>query len=418
MIYQRWMKMPRLCHLIAPSFYGLHHAIKKQKYTHFWTGGGRGSAKSSFFSIEIPLGIIQDKNANAVVLRKVGVNLKNSVFEQILWGIEALGISDQWDIRLNPLTLIYRPTGGRILFRGADDPKKIKSIKFHQGYCKFVWFEELDEFDGMEEIRNINQSLLRGGDHFFVFYSYNPPQSVNSWVNEEARKPRHDRIVHHSTYLDVPREWLGEQFFIEAEHLKKVKEDAYRHEYLGEVTGTGGEVFHNVSIRKITEEEIKHFDRISRGIDWGYAVDPFVYIVNHLDTARKRLFLFHEVFQVGMSNWKAAEAVKRENKYNHLVVCDSAEPKSIAEFNSYGIRVIGAKKGSDSVEYGIKWLQDLEEIIIDPERCPNAAREFVNYELEKDSKGNWKANFPDKDNHTIDAVRYSREADMKRVKVR
>jgi phage terminase large subunit len=101
-----------------------------------------------------------------------------------------------------------------------------------------------------------------------------------------------------------------------------------------------------------------------------------------------------------------------ENKSNGMITCDSAEPKSIADMRSYNLRVKGAKKGPDSVEFGIKFLQDLEEIIIDPERCPNTAREFINYELEKDAKGNFKAEFPDKDNHSIDAVRYSEEDDM------
>ena len=112
-----------------------------------------------------------------------------------------------------------------------------------------------------------------------------------------------------------------------------------------------------------------------------------------------------------------AELVKKENKWNDVVICDSAEPKSIAEMYSYDLRVLKAKKGSDSVQYGIKWLQDLEEIVIDPKRCPNTAREFLEYELEKDANGNFKGCFPDKNNHSIDAVRYSREFDMRNVKI-
>lgn len=160
------------------------------------------------------------------------------------------------------------------------------------------------------------------------------------------------------------------------------------------------------------------FDRIARGIDWGYASDPFTYTVNHYDRKRRRLYIFYEIYKVGLSNKKAYELIKQENKNNKIVVCDSAEPKSIAEMNSYGLRVIGAKKGPDSVEYGIKWLQDLEEIVIDPVRCPNTTREFNGYELEKDKYGEFKADFPDKNNHTIDAVRYSRESDMRSIKIR
>lgn len=402
-----------LSEIIAPSFHEVHKDIKQGRHTHYVEKGGRGSTKSSFISEEIILGIMKDPLANAVALRKVKETLRDSVFEQLTWAIEILKVEDEWDIPKSKLELTYIPTGQKILFRGADKPKKIKSIKFSKGYCKYIWYEELDEFAGPEEIRIINQSLMRGGPEFKVFYSYNPPRSIKSWVNEDVLIDRPDRLIHHSTYLDVPREWLGEQFLIEAEHLKKINEKAYEHEYLGEANGTGGEIFQNVKLRVITDEEIARFDRIRRGIDWGYSIDPFHYGVMHYDKTRRKLYIFFEIHKVNLSNRKAAELIKAENKNNAMITCDSAEPKSIAEMNSYGLRVKGAKKGPDSVEYGIKFLQDLEEIIIDPVRCPNTAREFLNYELEKDAKGNFKAEFPDKDNHAIDCVRYAMEDDMK-----
>ncbi|QCX32465.1 PBSX family phage terminase large subunit [Caloramator sp. E03] len=402
----------KLSEIIAPSFYEIHKDIKNDRYTHYWLKGGRGSTKSSFVSIETITGIMKDPKANAVVLRKVKETLKDSVFEQLVWAIEKLQVSEYWDIKHNPMELTYIPTGQKILFRGADKPKKIKSTKVSKGYIKFIWYEEVDEFNGIEEIRMINQSLMRGGEKFIVFYTYNPPNSVRSWVNEEVLIEREDRKVHHSTYLTVPRAWLGEQFFIEAEHLKKVNEKAYRHEYLGEVTGTGGEIFTNITARKIPDEEIKTFDRIKRGLDFGYAVDPLHYAVCHFDKTRRRLYIFYEIHQAGLSNRKAAELIKKENISNGWITADSAEPKSIAELKEYGLRVKPAKKGPDSVEYGIKFLQDLEEIIIDPERCPNTLREFLNYELDKDSNGNFKADYPDKNNHSIDAIRYALEDEM------
>ena len=410
------MEKIKLSELIAPSFYEIHNDIKYNRYTHYWLKGGRGSGKSSFVSIEIILGMMKDPNANAVVLRKVKETLKDSVFEQLIWAIEKLKVSDYWDIKHNPMEMTYIPTRQKILFRGADKPKKIKSTKVSKGYIKFIWYEEVDEFNGMEEIRTINQSLMRGGEQFVVFYTYNPPNRVNAWVNEEVLINRPDRKVHHSTYLTVPREWLGEQFFIEAEHLKKVNEKAYKHEYLGEITGTGGEVFTNVTARKISDDEIKMFDRIRRGLDFGYAVNPAHYTVCHFDKTRRRLYIFYEIHQVGLSNRKLAELIKGENKSNGLIIADSAEPKSIAELRGYGINIKGARKGPDSVEYGIKFLQGLEEIIIDPEKCPNTLREFINYELEKDKDGNFKAGFPDKNNHSIDAVRYALEDDMRNIK--
>ena len=412
--------MISLKQLIAPSFYEIHNDLKQFRHTHYWLKGGRGSTKSSFISLEVILGIMKDTQANAVVLRKVGQTLQGSVYEQLQWAVSVLGVEGYWVSKLSPLEMKYIADGreNKIVFRGADKPKKIKSTKFRKGYCKYIWYEEVDEFGGMEEIRTINQSLLRGGSDFVVFYSYNPPQSQSNWVNEEILKQRDDRLVHHSTYLTVPPEWLGQQFLIEAEHLKNVKPTAYQHEYMGEVTGTGGEVFTNLTIREITDAEIALFDHIARGIDWGYAADPFHYTVNHYDKTRRRLYIFYEIQMLKLSNRKAAEMVRAENTRNKLIVCDSAEPKSIAELLAYNLKVLGAKKGADSVEYGIKWLQDLEEIVIDPKRCPNTAREFLEYELEKDANGNFKGHFPDKNNHSIDAVRYSREFDMKIVKIR
>lgn len=411
--------MISLKQLIAPSFYEIHNDLKQFRHTHYWLKGGRGSTKSSFISLEVILGMMKDTQANAVVLRKVGQTLQGSVYEQLQWAVSVLGVEGYWVSKLSPLEMKYIADGreNKIVFRGADKPKKIKSTKFRKGYCKYIWYEEVDEFGGMEEIRTINQSLLRGGSDFVVFYSYNPPQSQSNWVNEEVLQKRNDRLVHHSTYLTVPPEWLGQQFLIEAEHLKNVKPTAYQHEYMGEVTGTGGEVFTNLTLREITDSEISHFDHIARGIDWGYAADPFHYTVNHYDKTRRRLYIYYEIQMLKLSNRKAAELVKKENKWNDVVICDSAEPKSIAEMYSYDLRVLKAKKGPDSVQYGIKWLQDLEEIVIDPKRCPNTAREFLEYELEKDANGNFKGHFPDKNNHSIDAVRYSREFDMRNVKI-
>ena len=251
------------------------------------------------------------------------------------------------------------------------------------------------------------------GDGYEVFYSYNPPKMIASWVNAESLVIREDRLVHSSTYLDVPKEWLGEQFFIEAETLKANNELAYRNEYLGEATGTGGAVFTNITLREITDEEISHFDNIADGIDFGYAVDPVSYGQNHLDNTRHKLYIFNEIYKVGMSNKVLWEEIKKVKIGHSNITADSAEPKSIDELNSLGkIRVVGAKKGPDSIEFGIRWLQNLNEIIIDPVRCPNTAKEFTLYEYEKDKYGNFKSKYPNCNNHSIDQVRYSREKDM------
>lgn len=409
----------KLTSLIAPSFHGLHWDILEHKHTHYKLAGGRGSTKSSFISLEIILGMMQDPEANAIAMRKVGRFLEESVFEQLRWAIEVLGVSDKWKVRFSPLGLSYLPFGNKIIFRGADDPQKIKSVKIKNGYFKYIWFEERSEFDGPEEERTILQSLMRGGTDYYVFYSWNPPKSINSWVNQDVLLERPDTIVSHTDYRTVPRDWLGDQFFIEAEHLRDTKPKAYEHEYLGVATGTGGAVFENVTVRAITDEELSRFDRINNGLDFGYGADPLAYIKMHYNKTRKRLFLFGEIYAVKLGNTKAAREIRKLNPLNHYITADSEEPRAIAALNELGLRVIGAKKGPGSVDYGMEFLSDeLEEIIIDPKRCPNAAREFTSYELEQDKDGNFKGSYPDKNNHTIDAVRYGMEDAMTRRKAK
>lgn len=408
----------KLSDVIAPSFHNLHVDIKNQKYTEYMLKGGRGSTKSSFASIEIILGMMKDADkglfTNAVAVRKVKDTLKDSVYEQLEWAIDKLGVTQEWKCTKSPLEITYLKTGQKILFRGADKPKKIKSTKVKKGYIKYLWYEELDEFFGPEEIRTINQSIMRGGDTFIVFYTYNPPKSARSWVNQEAKVPKKGKKVHHSDYTSIPRAWLGEVFIAEAEHLKKTNEMAYSHEYLGEEVGTGLEVFTNVTLRPITDEEIKTFDRIRQGLDFGYAVDPVVFEKMHYDKTRRKLYMFCEFSGIQVSNRKLYDKIKAYT--NHVTTADSAEPKSIAELKGYGMRIRAAKKGPDSVDYGIKFLaEEIEEIIIDPVRCPRAAKEFINYALETDKNGEVKSEYPDKDNHTIDTARYALEDDMKQA---
>ena len=403
--------------IIGPAFYDVHKHVKKNDYTHYWLKGGRGSLKSSFIGTEIPLGIMRDAKrgimSNAVVIRRVKDTLRGSVFEQIKWAIYMLKTENDWDIPESKLQMTYRPTGQVIIFKGADNPKKLKSTKVFVGYIKYVWYEECDEFESYDKITNINQSLLRGGQEYCVFYSFNPPESQRNWCNRQVLIKRDDTLISHTTYLQAPPEWLGEQFLIEAEHMKKVNPTKYEHDYLGAVTGTGGEVFTNL------DEEIAVFYRLRNGLDFGYAGDPLAYLKMHFDRTRRRLFIFGEVYGTRLSNKKAVTMIKEINPLNKRVTADSAEPRTINEFKLLGLNIEGAKKGPDSVENGIKWLQDLESIIIDPIRCPNAAREFNDYEIEKDKEGNLRGDFPDRNNHTIDAARYGCESEYinKKAKV-
>lgn len=405
---------------IGPAFYNVHNDIKNHKHTYYDLTGGRGSLKSSFISIEIVQGLMKKENANkhAVVYRRVGDTLETSVFSQIEWAIDKLGVSHLWKLTKSPMRAIYLPTDQRIIFKGLDHAQKSKSIKVPFGYIGYLWFEEFDEFAGEEEIRKVQQSVIRGGDEFIVFKSMNPPKSRQNWANDyiEKEKIRSDTLVSQTTYLTSPKAWLGQQFIDDAEWLKEVNPKAYEHEYMGIPVGTGTEVFDNLEIREITDEEIARWDNLYRGVDWGWYPDPFHYGCMYYDSRRLILYIFEEFRTNKMKNADTAQVLKDEfnlGRYD-VVTCDSAEEKSIADYRSYGINARSAEKGPGSIRYGMKWLQSLVKIVIDPKRCPETAEEFKKYEYELDKEGNPTSNYPDKKNHSIDMTRYAMETVWKR----
>lgn len=398
----------KLTDLIAPSFYSVHLDIKAGGHTYYDLYGGRGSTKSSFVSIEIVLGMMADINANAVVFRKVGDTLAGSVYEQIAWAINNLGVGHLWIARKSPLCFIYAKTGQRILFRGLDEAKKTKSIKVSHGYFKYIWFEELDEFSGMEEIRVAQQSVIRGGEKFFVFKTFNPPINVNNWCNDYVNTPNKDSLRHKSCYLDVPEDWLGYQFIADAKHLKEVNPKAYEHEYLGKPVGLGTQVFEFLEFRTITDEEIQRMDRIYQGQDWGYYPDPLAFVRLYYNAAQEKVYLIDELYQNRWSNRRAADWIVDKGYNDYEIICDSAEPKSVNDYRDFGLPARAAIKGPGSVEYGMKWLQS-RTLVVDPERTPNAYKEIKDYEFDVDRNGNVISAYPDRNNHTIDAIRYALE---------
>lgn len=408
----------RLSEKIGSAFYNVAHDVFHHGHTHYDFSGGRGSLKSSTVSILVVLLIMQEqnKNINAVVLRKVANTIRDSVFAQYIWAIGELGAAAYWESKVSPMELIYKPTGQKIMFRGADDPMKIKSIKVPFGYIGITHFEEKDQFAGRSEIRTILQSTMRGGSVFWNFESYNPPISRDNWANKDSLEERKNRLCHKSTYLEVPREWLGEQFILEAEHLRDTDERAYQHEYLGIPVGTGGNVFEKLELRDISDEEISRFDRIYQGVDFGWFPDPFAFIRLHYDRARETIYLIDEIYQNKLSNEESSKMIYDRGYTDARIVCDSAEPKSVADFRAMRLPAIEAVKGAGSVEYGMKFLQR-RTIVIDRKRTPNAYDEFVGYEYERNKEGEIISGYPDANNHLIDAVRYALEPANRRMGV-
>lgn len=399
--------------IVAPSFLKPYRDIRDRKHTEYVFYGGRGSTKSSFESLALIWLLVNNPTMHALALRQVADTLRDSVYAQITWAIDQLdtyfpGLSDNFKRTTSPLEITYLPTGQKVYFRGADDPGKIKSIKPSFGYIGIAWFEELDQFHGPEAVRKIEQSAIRGGDTAYIFKSFNPPPTAANWANKYIKVPKPNQYLHLSSYLDVPPEWLGKAWLDEAEFLKTINPKAYEHEYLGIPSSAGGLVFENVQLHAITDEEIAQFDHVLHGLDWGYYPDPAHYGYCHFDAARRILYIYGEYRAWKKTNRQMYDEIKEHGyKNEYLLIADSAEPKSVADFREYGASIRGAEKGPDSVKYSIKWLQGLAAIVIDNERAPFAAEEFIDYEYEQDPDGNFISEYPDKNNHAIDEIRYA-----------
>ena len=426
----------RLSELVGEGFWGSHRAIR-EGCNELVEAGGRGSGKSSFLSIELILQLLKNSSCHAVVLRKVASTLRTSVYAQLLWAIGALQLTDYFRCSLSPLEMEYLPTGQKILFLGMDDAGKLKSLKMPRGYIGIAWFEELDQFDA-EEVRSAEQSLFRGGVFSLSLKSFNPPGSEKHWVNRYFSEEKVGKFTHKSTYLELPKDWLGERFLGDAAHLKQVNPTLYQLEYLGQPVGSGDEVFPNLvlgngsfdSLRslRMTEkvgssschseqseesaalgtdpstplcsaQDDRRLPKAS-GVDWGWWPDPWAFNRVAYDAENRVLYILNELHCYRTGNRETGLMVKNIIPGGEVIVADSAEPKSIGDYRQLGLCCRGAKKGQGSVAYGLKWLQSLSAIVIDPAICPETAREFAACRYVDGA-------VPDRDNHHIDAVRYA-----------
>lgn len=401
--------------LWAKKFNEFIKAALNHNYTEFVLPGGRGSTKSSVLSLIYIILLINNPEYNGLIVRKVSNTLRDSVFNQIKWAVEKLGLEAYFNFTLAPLQATYTPTGQTIYFRGADDPLKIKSIKTTSGYIALLWLEELAEFS-FNDLETIKLSSMRGGSTYYNFYSYNPPASARNWVNTEMRKPRADRLIFESSYLDIPPEWLGDAFIFEAEEMRKHNPRAYENIFLGKPTGTGSNIFENVEIRPIKEKELEALEWHYFGLDFGFWPDPLRFVAMAYNMQEKTLFIYDEMSLYKHGNYEAAEKLRahleeKEINTSVRITADSAEPKSVADFRAFGFNCRGAKKGRGSLEAGFKWLQQLNKIIIDPNTAPKSADEFALYEYEIDKRtGEIMSGYPQgQEDHSLAAVRYALE---------
>lgn len=425
-----------LSHVITEQFKPFWVASKHKEHLRYVLKGGRGSGKSFHIPMRILMDIMEYP-VSAVGIRKVQNTILKSVYANFKGAANALGVRHLFRFVDSKLEITYRPRGNKIYFAGADDPEKIKGIKDADFPLAIAWFEELAEFKTEDEITTIENSILREElegkfisdsqrkikypfDYSF-YYSYNPPKRRQSWVNKKYESSFIDANtwVHHSTYLGNPH--LSKKFIEEANNVMKNKPLKYRWEYLGEAIGSGVVPFDNLKVvaGSITDDMTANFDNVRNAVDFGYATDPLAFVRWHYDKKHNCIYAIDEYFGQKISNRQFAKWAQSKGYQSDEIYADSAEPKSIAELRQEHSmpRVIGVKKGPDSVEYGEEWLDDLDAIYIDPIRTPNIAREFENIDYQTDKDGNPKPRLEDKDNHTIDATRYAFSRDMRKAAI-
>jgi len=399
-----------LKNVIGPGFYDSHRAVREQRAHTLVEEGGRGSLKSSFCSVEIVLWLLKWPQSHALVMRQMGNTLEDSVYSQMLWAVAKLGLSEHFLEKKSPLRLIYKPTGQTTYFPRAGGALTTQGIKPKFGYIGCLWFEEADQLRrGENAVLSVKQSAFRGSgsNPTLTLISFNPPANARNWANRYAREQQPGKLVHHSSYLDAPRDWLGKEFLDGADWLRKTKPLKYRHMYLGEMVGSGTQVFDNILSRKITAKEIAGFDNIISGVDWGYYPDPWVFIRTYYHAATRTLYIFDEARGNKMQNAVTAEIVKGRVAPGELILADLSDEKACADYRSYGLRCWPARKGPGSRELGVRWLQGLNAIAIDPVKCPCVLQEFLEWEYEVAPDGTVLGTLMDANDHGIDAARYA-----------
>lgn len=417
--------MKKLSEVIQPAFRDVYKSMRTFEKLRYVLKGGRGSGKSTIIAFFIVLYVIKFP-FSVLVVRKVANTLRESVFEQIKEACEILEVSDKFSFYTSPLSIVYNERGNKILFRGADDPQKIKSLKVASYPVALLWVEEAGDFADEDDVSMIEKSILRGqlstdvdpNFNYMFLYSYNPPKRKVHWLNKKYNSQfvADNTLVHHSTYQDNLH--LSQAMIEEAEFLRDNYPLRYRYEMLGEPIGAGVVPFDNVTYRRITDEEIRSFDRIRQGIDWGYAVDPTCFVRVHYDRKKRKLYIIDEIYKVQLFNEDLADMLINRRYHLDHTTADSAEPRSIAQVKNKGVKIHKAKKGKGSVEHGEKWLAELDEIVIDVKRTPNVAKEFETIDYATDRNGEVLTRLEDKNNHSIDALRYALENDMTLRKAR
>lgn len=376
--------------------------------------GSRASKKSTTTALNIIKRMIEYPDANTLVVRKVFRTLKDSCFTQLKWAIHRLQVENDWEVKESPLEMTYRPTGQKIYFRGLDDPLKVTSITVEHGYLCWCWIEEAYEISNEKDFDMLDESI-RGaippetGLFKQITLTFNP-WNEHHWLKKRFfDDPDDETLALTTNYLC--NEWLDAADLLLFETMKKNNPRRYRVAGLGDWGIVDGLIFENWEERVFSLDEIKKVPGIKSafGLDFGYTNDPAALFCGLVDKAGKTIWVFDEIYKTGMSNENIADAIKRAGYVKERIRADCAEPKSIDRLHDLGItRIRESRKGKDSVNNGIDFLQDFH-IIIHP-RCVNFLKEISNYTWDTDTKTGKRLNIPIDDfNHLMDAMRYAVE---------
>lgn len=384
-------------------------------YKRFWnyTGryrvvkGSRASKKSKTTALWIICNMMKFPDANTLVIRKTFRTLKDSCFAELKWAIHRFKVDAFWDVKESPLEMTYKPTGQKIYFRGLDDPLKVTSITVDIGCLCWMWIEEAYEITKESDFDMLDESI-RGevpeGLFKQITLTFNP-WNERHWMKHRFFDDPDDQTLALTTNYKC-NEWLDASDLKVFEDMKKRNPRRYKVAGLGDWGIVEGLVYENWKEQKFTLDDVRGFHTVC-GLDFGYTNDPSAFFIGFLDLENKRLYVWDEMYETGLSNRKIYETITGMGYGKETITADSAEPKSIDELRSLGLYVHGAKKGKDSINNGIQWIQDLE-IIVHP-RCVNFLTEISNYMWKSDRFGK-KLNEPIDDfNHLMDAMRYALE---------
>lgn len=370
--------------------------------------GGSSSGKSFFLSQRAVMDVVSGRNY--LVLRNTASTLRNSVFNQIVKTIAEMGLTDKFKITSGNLSVTCKRNNKQIIFAGLDDVEKLKSITPIDGVLTDIWVEEATE-TSYEDYKQLTKRL-RGRSELKkrITLSFNPVVKGH-WIFREFFKRWEDgKNLYREDDLLILKTTYKDNLFLTADDIKALENETDRYFYevytLGNWGVLGKVIFKNWRMEDLSEQMPK-FDNIYNGLDFGFSADPNALIRVHVDMKRKKIYVFDELYKAGMHDDELAEELQKRIGTQY-VTCDSAEPKSIDDLCRRGIRALGAVKGADSINYGIRFLQNFE-IIIDI-RCQNFKNEIQEYHWAEDKYGNALRKPVDKNNHLLDALRYATES--------